>query len=217
MGWSIDERNLRGWLSSERSTLCKHCHSTVITRSECLTITYLPVRSTGLGSHCANCRSRSPLLLCGGTRFEFQPDTNCSEVLRPFLPTGINFNGSPHPESAESTLILFLWTSFCLYMHVSLARGLFSLPSPNKICMFHLFPHVLYTSSPTLHWQFKHTLISDKEKRCGTLLCLIHFAFLGPVIILSVLFAHNLCSDSNRLQICALYVPTREKSATVWP
>jgi len=80
----------------------------VITRSECLTIAYQPVRSHRTKQSQCKLLEQKPSIECGDPRFEFLPDTKCSEILRPLLPIGRNLSGSPHPESAEFTPILFL-------------------------------------------------------------------------------------------------------------
>lgn len=167
---------------------------------------------TGLGNHNANCWSRSPLLSVEVLVFNLSRIPNVLRFYAPFfqleeISLAHTILSQLNPLPSYFSKLPFFFTCLSVSQEVC-SLYLLKIKFACLIC----FP-TCYTSSSSLHWQFNRTLIS-KSKRCGTLLYLINFSFLGPIIILSVLLAHNLCSDSNRLQICALYVPHWEKSAT---
>jgi len=165
---------------------------------------------TGLSSHSANCWSRCPLLSVEILVSNFCRIQNVLRFYALFFQE--EETSLAHPILSQMNTLPSYFSKLPLSLHVCQSRKrpvLFTFP--NKICIS-FFP-TCCTSSSALRWQFNHTLIS-KGKRCAALLYLINFLLLGPIIFLSILLAHNLCSDSNKLQICALYVPSRENSVT---
>ena len=147
--WACDERNVRRWLSSERSTLSASVVIPVITRSECLTITYLPVRLQGTRQSLCKLLERRPSVAVW--RYSFRISA-WYRMLRGFTSfcsnRGRNITGWPEPEPSESTLILFLWTPF-LSLHLC--------QSPTRSLLFTFSNKMLYVLSVSpraIHVQF---------------------------------------------------------------